>query len=636
MRRLHRLFVLSGLIAVVAIAAKTPAPLDRAITDLAHNNGAAAEQDIIIARKQGANPALTHHLMAHAYLLQGDAVRALQEADPTQIPAGFATYATKIRIKADLLHGDLPAAQNELSQALAHAATDDTLWADLARLRAKTGDLAGAIAAGHRAAQLNPKSIDALLLAASLERDQNGLRAAIPWFNRVLAVDPKNIAALLELAATQGDSGEARAMLATTRRVLAIDHNNPQAFYLQAVMAARAGHAELARTLLYRTSPALDDLPGAILLRGLVEAQLGNTEQALSQFNTLLAAQPNNLRVRRLIGAVQARTGDDNGVIETLLPLVTRPDADSYALVTIARAYENVDQRDEAAKYLDRANAQARGASTPFDPGEPLGTLARSDQNTPNNADSAIPFMQGLILAGNTADAIGKAQNLATYNPGVPTAHILVGDAQLAAGHYAEAIAAYRRAAAINLTEPVVMRLLKALQLAGDTPGAVALLAQYRAQNPSNIAALQLTADLDIVQDHWPAAISKLETLRTRLGNSDANLLMTLALGYFNTGDPNRALVYARAAYALQPGNAGVNNSYGWLLFQTSLNHADGLALLEKAVVLAPANAPMRLQLGEAYLTRGRKDAARFALTPIAANPKLPEQLRAAQLLSHL
>jgi len=40
--------------------------------------------------------------------------------------------------------------------------------------------------------------------------------------------------------------------------------------------------------------------------------------------------------------------------------------------------------------------------------------------------------------------------------------------------------------------------------------------------------------------------------------------------------------------------------------------------------------------LGEAYLTLGHKGAARYALAPIAANPKFAEQRRAAQLLSHL
>lgn len=637
MRRLRSLFaVLASAVAAVGMAAPAASPLDRAVADLARGNGVAAEQDIWMARRQGVSVATTHHLMARAYLLQGDGVRALQEADPAQIPPAFAADAARTRIKADLLKNDTVAARAELNQAIAAAPLDDSLWADLARSRAKDGDLAGAIEAGHRAAALNPRSVDALLLSASLERDQMGLRAAIPWFKRVLAIDPKNIAALLELAATQGDSGEDVAMLATTRRVLAIDKANPQAFYLQAVMAERAGHPNLARALLYHTAPTLDKLPSVIMLKGIIEFDSGNIEQALSQFNILLEMQPQNFQVRRLLAAAFAQSGDDYSVIDILLPIATRPDADSYTLTMIARAYEDLEQRAEAATYLDRANQSQRGDATPFDPGATISLLARNDTDAPNSAEAAIPYLQGLMLTGDFNTAVTKAQALAQLNPGVPLAHILVGDAQMAAGHYPDAIRAYGLAASISFTEPVTLRLLKAMQMNHSTPDAIQLLARFRAQNPTNVPALQLSADLDMVQGHWAAATNKLENLRARLGNSDANLLNTLASCWYNQGDPARALVYARAAYALQPGNATVSNTYGWLLFQTSVNHADGLPLLEKAVTLAPSNPALRLQLGQAYLTLGQKGAARYALAPIAANPKFAEQPQAARLLSHL
>ncbi len=596
------------LILAVAMPLNASSPtLDRAIGELKRGNGLAAQEDVWAARRAGASAADTHHLMAHAYLLQGDAIRALTEADASQIPPAFEDYAAKIRIKADLLRNDIQAASGELSQALRRLPNDDTLWADLARLRAKDGDLAGAIVAGRKAAQLNPHSIDALLLSATLARDQSGLLAAIPWFNRVLAIDPKNISALLELAATQGDSGQARAMLATTRRVLAIDKSNPQAFYLQAVIAARANRPDLARVLLYHASPALDQLPGAMLVHGIIELQSGNTEQAVTQFSLLLAAQPNNIRVRRLLGSAYAAIGDDESVIDTLAPLAERPDADSYTLNTLARAYENVDDREAAAPLLDRAAKPARGPATPFDPGWTISLLARNDTDNPNNAESAVPFMQGLILSGHLDDALGKALNLAGLNPGVPLAHVLVGDAQMAAGHYALAADAYQRAASITLTEPIVMRQVNALQHNQDLRGADAVLVHFLNQNPTNQTAVSLAAGQDIEAGRWRSAIARLESLRSRLGNSDANLLNSLAWSWFNFGNPQRALPYARAAYALQPGNPAVTNTYGWLIFQTSLDKDKGLALLEKAVRIAPGMPALRVQLNEAYAALGRK-----------------------------
>lgn len=166
--RVVSLVVVVAIGAAVAIAKPASNPLARAMTELAHGNGVAAEQDIWTARRQGASLAATHHLMAHAFLQQGDAIRALAEADPAQIPPAFADEAARIRIKAYLLIGNLAATRNELDQALARMPNDDSLWADEARLRAQEDDLAGAIIAGHRAVALNPRGVDALLLSASL------------------------------------------------------------------------------------------------------------------------------------------------------------------------------------------------------------------------------------------------------------------------------------------------------------------------------------------------------------------------------------------------------------------------------------------------------------------------------------
>jgi len=634
--RLRWVLILAlGFLASQAMRAAAPS-LDRTLADLKKGDGLAAEQDILIARRSGLPEAQTRHLLAHAYLLQGDANRALREADSAQIPSNFQLYASKIRIKADLARNDVRAAASELSTWLVRAPNDGDLWSELARTRARDGDLAGAILAAQKSVALSPKSVDALLLTASLTRDQQGLRAALPWFQRALRVDPNNIAALLELAATQGDSGQARAMLATTRRVLSISPNNPQAFYLQAVMAMRADKPELARDLLYHCSPALDHLPGYILLHGIVEMQSDNPEQALSAIKLLVEAQPQNIRARRLLGAIYAQSGDAYATIETLRAIADRPDADSYTLVTLARAYENVDDRAAAARYLDRAAKPSRGDATPFDPNESITLLARNDSDTPNNADNAVPFIQGLMLTNHYDDALGKAQNLATLNPGVPLAHILVGDAQMALKHYHLAVAEYRRAAAITLTEPIVMRLVNALDHDNDPRGAAESLATFLDQNPTNLAALNLAASLDIQAGRWASAAARLENVRARLGNSDANLLNNLAWCWFNLGKPTRALPYARAAYALQPANAAISNAYGWLLFETGQDQPAGIALMEKAVSVAPDRPILRLQLASAYQAQGRTAAVRKLLAPLAARLDLPESAAARQLLLKL
>lgn len=623
---------LALLIALQPVLA-APTLLDRAIADLARGDGTAAEQDIINARRAGVADAATHHLLAHAYLLQGDAARALREADAAGIPAPFALYAAKIRIKADLARGDVTAAGSEINAALATHPNDDVLWTELTRARAFVGDLGGAMATAQRATQLNPRSAEALLLVASLTRDQQGLGAAVPLFNQALQIDPHNVPALLERAATLGELGQAHAMLDDTRRALAIQPNNAQAFYLQAVLAARAGNYDLARALLYKCTPALDHLPGQMLLRGIVDAQLGDTEQAISQLRLLLDVRPNNFTVRRLLGHLFSIDNDPEAAIDVLKPLADRPDADSYALLTIARAYEDTDNRAAAAPYLDRAAIPAAGQATPFEPDIPLNLLARNDSAAPTSAENTVPFIQGLILAGNTAFAVDRAQALATLNPGVPLAHVILGDAQLAKGDMPAAIAAYQRAVALAPTEPTLLRLINAYQRAHDNPHAIGALQLYLKTNPNNIEALRLLASLDIAETQWRAAIVVLERLRARLGNHDAQLLNELAICWSNAGDAPRALVYARAAYALQPANPILAQSYGWQMFQSGTQQADGIALLEKAVNMAPDHPALRLELAQAYFAQGRVATARHVLGPLAARTDLDESRLARALL---
>ncbi|MBU6206497.1 MAG: tetratricopeptide repeat protein, partial [Alphaproteobacteria bacterium] len=238
--------------------------------------------------------------------------------------------------------------------------------------------------------------------------------------------------------------------------------------------------------------------------------------------------------------------------------------------------------------------------------------------------------------AGNLDDAVGKAHVIAQVNPGVPLAHVIEGDVLLAKGDYRQAVAAYGYANSIAQSEPSVLRLVYALIRAGDMHGAARVVAQFHTDNPTNLAGLELTADLASDNAQWNSAIAALEQIRARLGNSDANLLSSLGWAWYGRGDVPRALRYARAAYALQPENSDVANSYGWILFQSGSDQAGGIALLEKAASLSRDRVGLRVQLAQAYSALGRKVAARAMLAPIAANPKAEEHDVAVKLLSHL
>ena len=578
-----------------------PARVAQARTYLQLGDGAAAEAELKRANVIGVPEAETAHLMAHALLLQGRGEPAIAEA--RKAGPNHAAYADRMLGRAFLLLGKQDEAAAAFDRALAAAPADSDLWTDIARFRRENEETGGAIEATDRAVSLNPRNVDALVLRGELTRAQYGLAAAMPWFDRALEIDPSSLAALGERAATLGDLGRTREMLADTRRLLSLSPDNRWAYYLQAVLAARGRDYDLAKRLYRRTGGAFDRLPAAMLLTGTIEFGTGNAFEAARRLKPLLDAQPGNLKARRLLGAAQWQSGDAAAAVRTLRPLADRADADPYTLSVIGKAYVHLGDEAAATRYFVRAAAPRLAAAAPY--GDPVGdgeiaTLRREADARPRAAPAQVALIRALLGRGLGAEALKRARRLQAANPGAPDTHLLVGDALAIQGDYAQAAAAYRRAANLAFSEPVALRLIEALRNSGDERGAAQVLALFLQQNPRNVSAQLLGANAYLQARRWPEAIALYERVRKSIGNSDATLLNNLAWAYAEMGDYDRAVPLARHAWALEPRNPVTADTLGWLLFRSGRDRVQGLALLEQAVRGAPTDTEIRAHLRSA------------------------------------
>jgi tetratricopeptide (TPR) repeat protein len=313
-----------------------------------------AEAEIRRARETGVASISTHHLLAHALLLQNQPERAIEEA--ARSPQRFSPSALRIRGRAYAVLGQPVEAAAAFKRALTLAPLDPDLWSDFGRLLRATGDMAGAKTAADRAVALAPRDVDGLILQGDLARATGDLPKAFFWYDRALRIDRDNVPALLGRAGGLAEARRMRAMLAVTRQVLTLDESNPFALHLQARLAATAGKYGLARSLLQRTGSALDRYPAALLLAGSIQYRLGNNEHAIERLGRLVALQPSNLKARRVLGAAQWRAGDAYAAITSLKPVVTRPDADQSALTLMARALERSGDKAAAKTFRDRAS----------------------------------------------------------------------------------------------------------------------------------------------------------------------------------------------------------------------------------------------------------------------------------------
>lgn len=532
--------------------------LARAFLEL--EDGGAAQAALTRARELGVPTAKLHHLLAHALVLQGDAVGALRELEDA--PAEHAGYAARVRARAYAVQGRRAAALETL-EALVRSDPDDArAWTDLGRLRFSGGEVGAADEAASRAATLARHDPHALTLKGELVRARFGQLASLPWFEAALGRDAYHYPALIEYAATLSELGRHRDMLAAARAAALAKPGAPQPLYLQAVLAARAGNHELARAVLGRAGSDVESMPGGALLAGALEYAAGRYGGAVERWRALLERQPMNLRVRSLLAAALLRSGDAGASLDVLGPVLERTDADPYALSVAARAAEARGDRVRAAALLDRAARGGQGPAAVFaSPDAPV-ALAAAAASRPNDPTFALGLIRGLADGGRGAAAVQAAQTLARAAPGAPAAHVALGDAHAALGRWGPAADAYRRAADLRFDEPTLLRLVDALGRARRIDQAAAALSLFLSQNPHSLLGQRLLGQWQLGTGDVEAAIETLEGVRARVGATDAGLLAELARAYAADGDGTVARRYGAAANALTPMNPAAVASY--------------------------------------------------------------------------
>lgn len=527
-------------------------------------DGVGAEAAVQAALGAGGDVAALRPLAAKAAAMQGEGERAFRILDAGPIAPEMIGEAAWVAGNVHLDNGDLASARDAYDRAVQDLPRNSDLWVDVARFRDANADALGARDAIDYAIELDKANSAALAYKANLVRTQRGLAASLEWYGKALAADPDNAGALIDQAATLGDLGRYKDMLVSLRHAATLTPADPRIYYLQAVVAARAGNYRLARSLLQRTRGRMDEEPGFMLLSAVVELELGGEAVAATWADRLLEEQPNNLTARRILAVSEWAGGDADGAAEALAPIVARRDADSWSLLLAARVAGELGQASASAEYLARAAALSPSEAAPFAP-EGFGLAGEADA-APLDPSKVIPAMEAEMAGGNAARALQRATLLRDANRGVADAHILHGDAAMAAGDYRLAVQSFRAARDLDASERTTLRLANALYRAGDIAGSGATILALRDSQPSSIAADRLAGSLAMDLEHWDDAILHFERVRRRIGNRDVVVLRELSKAYAAKGDRAKATGMIALAYRLQPLNGEIMRLYAELL----------------------------------------------------------------------
>lgn len=512
--------------------------------------------------------------MGRALLAQGKTKEArgwleAGEFSPHSALAGLRTLAS-----LEMREGRLDRAGDAYNSALALAPNDAGLWADIARFRYVGGEHLLAVEAADHALTLGPDDPAVLLLQAELVRDREGMVPALRWFEKALERSPNDVGILLPYAATLGEAGQAVRMLAVTRQILELDPGNPRAFYLQAVMAARAGDYWLARRLLGRIAGRLDGLPGYRLVRGVAEIGAGNYALAVQVLDPLVAQQPGNRRARDLLARALFLDGEYRLVTDRFADGANREDASAYLRMTVARAFEQMGDRERAAPFLNSVAQAPSRAFRPVEGNRPVGEL---------------------LAQGDLAQAGAVTGDWLARDPGNFDNLSLSGDVAAAQGDVRAALLNYASAARIRMPESLMARRFQAMFVAGQSADARRLALGYLAANPTSVEARRAVAALSAQAGDWERARRMLQSLVADGRDRDVRLLSDLALAQIGAGMADEAEATARRAYRLYPADPAAAQAWGFALALRGGKGETAAALLAKARKMA-GDSPLLVQ----------------------------------------
>ncbi|MFV0244817.1 MAG: tetratricopeptide repeat protein [Qingshengfaniella sp.] len=518
--------------------------------------------------------------------------------------------------------GDLEGAQAAVDQVLVQAPENAYAHNLDGTLKARTGDIAGAIQAFGRAVDLAPGAaayqgnLGAMLLQAG------AYAPALAVLDQAVALAPDNCATLVMRAtALTGLGAFARAVpdLETC-----LSRNPGDRAAAEALMSGymTTRDFEAAASALRRHEAAL---PDAGRWQADLALQTGEGGAALQALAGLDPAAP-GIMLRRAYGL--ALVGDRAGALVAARQAVTDAPGDPAA--------------HRAA--LGLALIQGAEGPTPIDPGGSLlAALGASAAGDPETARTALAGATGFV-PGFSVDGLDPAALIAPEalpEVGLGAVFAIAGYA-IPARRYLDgregALSAYLSGLAARMAGDPEVALADFARAVDQAPGFVAARLERAGLLMANGRAEEAREDYRTVvaETPLPAAVLRIGVLSEALEDPDAaqaayEQLVSLTpdspialnqLAWFlvsHDRDLGRALDLAEQADRLQPGNASVNDTIGWIQYLNGDLEGAERRLRAAFDISAGQQAEIRYHLARVLHDRGDPAAAAALLTAVEA-----------------
>jgi len=440
------------------------------------------------------------------------------------------------------------------------------------------GDRARARAAYEKALELRPDFLAAISGLANFDLAERKPEQARKRFEKLVGSDSRNVDALLAYAGVLLGSGakpdEIQAVLERAERA-APGQLAPN--LALAKFFLMRGDAAKARDVADRAAASWPDDPAALQVLGSAQLAAQDSQQAVSTFARLAGLQPKSAMPLLMLAEAQRVGGNASGAEASVKKALT----------------------------LEPSNPQAQRMVIES-------SLAKQD-------------FQGAM---QTARAMQRQENNAE------SGYMMEGDIQAEQGKTAEAITAYDKAFKLGGRIEQFIRLHAALLRGQRSDEAQKLTEAWLVVNPKDTAVRTYLAERELTAKRYDNAFAIYREI-VGIAPDSALALNNMAWTAFQLKN-EQALAYAERALALSPDNPAILDTLGTIQLGRGQGKA-GLANIERAVKLAPAQGAFRLSLAKAYKRLERREDVRREVDALlkSAPPGSPLYNEAEALLKN-